>query len=68
MHNNSLFLNVKQLAELMNISRSSAYHFLHQDDSKIPFKVFRYESRILIPKNDFFRWYNSLCQNDDKNT
>ena len=54
------FINVTELAELMGISRAYAYEYVKTPGC--PFTCLQMGKRIIIPTNDFFRWYDSLQQ------
>lgn len=54
------FINVTELAEIMGISRAYAYEYVKTPDC--PFTCLQMGKRIIIPTNDFFRWYDSLQQ------
>ena len=54
------FINVTELAEIMGISRAYAYSYVKTPDC--PFTCLQMGKRIIIPTNDFFRWYDSLQQ------
>ena len=54
------FFNVNEVAEIMGISRSFAYEYLKSPDC--PFLVLQMGKRIIVPANDFFRWYDGLVQ------
>lgn len=56
--NDRRFMNVKEVAEVMGISKSLAYDFIKSDNCK--FKVVMINKRILIPENAFYQWYDSL--------
>ncbi len=49
-----LVLNIKDLMEIMRISRDKAYEFTRRKD----FPVIRQGSRIIIPRDAFFKWLN----------
>lgn len=55
------FISVKELADIMSISKSYAYEFVSCDDC--PFKVIRLGvKRLVIPTNSFYRWYDSFVE------
>lgn len=56
------FINVTELAEIMGISRAYAYSYVKTPDC--PFTCLQMGKRIIIPTNDFFRWYDSLSQKE----
>lgn len=58
------FLNVAEVAEIMGISKSLTYDFLHNQDC--PFNVVRIRSRYAIPANSFFMWYDGLANQGGK--
>lgn len=47
-----LLLNVKQLADLLGVSDSSAYELIQEDD----FPSLRIGKRIVIPKEELREW------------
>ncbi len=47
-----LFLNAKQVAQVLGISPSSGYELLREKD----FPSLRIGNRIVVPKEDFIRW------------
>lgn len=49
-------LNVEDVAELLGISRVSAYNLCHTED----FPAVRVGRRIVIPTDKFLNWMNSL--------
>ena len=63
---NKEFINVTELAEIMGISRAYAYEYVKTPDC--PFTCLQMGKRIIIPTNDFFRWYDSLQQVSTKQT
>lgn len=50
-----LLLNVKQLADLLGVSDSSAYELIQEDD----FPAVRIGKRIVIPKDDLRKWISA---------
>ena len=58
------FINVTELAEIMGISKAYAYIYVKSPDC--PFVCLQMGKRIIIPTNDFFRWYDSLITNVGK--
>ena len=56
--NDRRFMSVKEVAEVMGISKSLAYDFIKSDECK--FAVVMINKRILIPENAFYQWYDSL--------
>ena len=47
-----LFLNAKQVAQVLGISPSSGYELLHQQD----FPTLKIGNRIVVPKEEFIQW------------
>ena len=47
-----LFLNARQVAEILGISLSSSYELMKETD----FPALRIGSRIVIPREDFQSW------------
>ena len=56
--NNRRFLSVTEVANIMGISKSLAYNFIKSDECK--FAVVTINTRILIPENAFYQWYDNL--------
>lgn len=50
-----LLLNVKQLADLLGVSYSSAYELIQEDD----FPAVRIGKRIVIPKDELRKWIST---------
>ena len=50
-----LLLNVKQLADLLGVSDSSAYELIQEDD----FPSVRIGNRIVIPKDELRKWLST---------
>lgn len=50
-----LFLNVKQLADLLGVSDSSVYELIQEDD----FPSLRIGKRIVIPKEELREWIST---------
>ena len=50
-----LLLNVKQLADLLGVSESSAYELVQEDD----FPSVRIGKRIVIPKEELHQWIST---------
>lgn len=50
-----LLLNVKQLADLLGVSDSSAYELIQEDD----FPSVRIGNRIVIPKDELHKWIST---------
>lgn len=50
-----LLLNVKQLADLLGVSDSSAYELIQEDD----FPAVRIGKRIVIPKDELRKWIST---------
>lgn len=60
------FISVTELGEIMGISRSYAYDFVRSQEC--PFKCLKMGKRIIIPTNDFLRWYDSLLLKKEEET
>ncbi|MBD5508860.1 MAG: helix-turn-helix domain-containing protein [Lachnospiraceae bacterium] len=59
------FINVKELADILGVSRSHAYELLNSDDC--PFNAVKIgKKRIVIPTNSFYRWYDSLANANEQ--
>lgn len=58
------FMNVEDLANIMGVSRAYAYKYVKSPDCE--FTCLQMGKRIIIPTNDFFRWYDSLVMDDNK--
>ena len=56
--NDRRFLSVADVADIMGISKSLAYSFIKSEDCK--FAVVKVNSRILIPENAFYQWYDNF--------
>ena len=56
--NNRRFMNVTEVADVMGISKSLAYNYVKSAECQ--FTVVTINSRILIPENAFYQWYNNL--------
>ena len=52
-----LFLNAKNVAEVLGIAQSSAYELMHAKD----FPTLKVRSRIVVPKEKFIEWVNSYA-------
>ena len=50
-----LFLNAEMVAKVLGISISSAYELMHETG----FPALRVGSRIVVPKEKFYRWVES---------
>lgn len=50
-----LLLNVKQLADLLGVSDSSAYELIQEDG----FPAVRIGKRIVIPKDELHKWIST---------
>ena len=62
MNDDSLFYNMDDIAKKFGISKTSAYNYFDPDkgyDNSL-FTVIKVGNRILVPKNDFNRWYDNL--------
>lgn len=47
-----LFLNAKQVAQVLGVSPSSAYELMHESN----FPVLKVASRMVVPKEKFIQW------------
>ena len=47
-----LFLNAKQVSEVLGVSTSSGYELMHEPG----FPVLKVGSRMVVPKEQFIRW------------
>ena len=56
--NDRRFLSVAEVANIMGISKSLAYNFIKSEECK--FAVVMINSRILIPENGFYQWYDNF--------
>lgn len=64
-YKNKMFISVKEMAEILGISTSQAYVFI----KTAPFNVVcAGKTRMIIPTNSFFAWYDSLASNDTPET
>ena len=54
------FFNVPEISNMLGISRAEGYKFVKSPDC--PFLVLRIGRRLIIPANNFFKWYESLAQ------
>lgn len=50
-----LLLNVKQLADLLGVSYSSAYELIHEDD----FPSLHIGKHIVVPKEELRKWISA---------
>ena len=50
-----LFLNSKTVAQVLGVSPSSAYELMHEPG----FPVLRAGSRMVVPKEQFIRWWRN---------
>lgn len=58
------FIDVKELADMLNISKSYAYELLNSDEC--PFNAIKLgKKRIVIPTNSFYKWYDSLANDNE---
>lgn len=62
--NGRRFLSVVEVANIMGISKSLAYNFIKSEDCN--FAVVKVNSRILVPENAFYKWYDNLESNITK--
>lgn len=62
--NDRRFLSVVEVANIMGISKSLAYNFIKSEDCN--FAVVKVNSRILVPENAFYKWYDNLESNITK--
>ena len=53
-----MFITVEELAKIMRLSRSMAYKYV--ESSMCPFYREQIGTRIIIPTNTFFEWYDKL--------
>lgn len=58
MNDEKLFINARQLAEIMGISPAMAYEYIKSE--QCPFTVVKMGKRYVIPTNSFYKWYDSL--------
>ena len=54
------FFDVPEISNMLGISRAEGYKFVKSPDC--PFLVLQIGRRIIIPANNFFKWYESLAQ------
>ena len=50
-------LSVEEMAEVLGVSRQTAYNQIHRKD----FPVLRIGKRVLIPKGKLIQWINTHC-------
>lgn len=50
-----LYLNAEKLANLLGVSRASAYELMHEKG----FPSIRVGSRWVVPKDEFFAWVDT---------
>ena len=55
-----LFLNAKQVSEVLGVSPSSGYELMHEPG----FPVLKVGSRMVVPKEQFIRWVQEHTKND----
>jgi len=58
-----LVLRVIDIADILGISKSSAYQLVRQKD----FPKVRIGKRIIIPRDNFFSWLNRQAQGGEGN-
>ena len=58
------FLTAAEVAEILRIGKSKCYEFLH--DTDCPFSVVRMGKVVRVPSNSFYKWYDSLIENNVK--
>jgi len=56
------FITVNELAEIMGIGKSLAYQYVNSNSC--PFTVLKVKTRYTIPTNSFYKWYDSLNQEE----
>ena len=54
------FYSVAEVSKMLGISRSRAYEWLASP--QCPFLVLRIGRRIIIPANNFTKWYESFAE------
>ena len=57
-----LFLNSKTVAQVLGVSPSSAYEWMHEPG----FPVLRVGSRMVIPKEQFIRWVEEHTEGGER--
>ena len=57
-YRDQMFITVEELSKIMRLSRSMAYKYV--ESCECPFYREQIGTRIIIPTNTFFQWYDSL--------
>ena len=55
---NRRFMTVSEVAEVMGISKALAYTYVKSEECE--FDVVMIKSRIIIPANSFYQWYDNF--------
>ena len=60
------FYSVTEVSKMLGISRSRAYEWVISP--QCPFLILRISRRIIIPANNFVKWYESFadCTTEEK--
>ena len=60
--NNKLLLDIKEVAELLGVSRPTVYELMHRDYSPLPF--IRIGKRVKISRTELEQWISECPRGD----